>query len=74
MAVIHTWRTKDGTKTGRLTPLKAIQAKCLDCSCWSQREVRLCPVKLCPLWPFRTEKIYAQFLEQEGRVSDEPSK
>jgi len=32
MAVKHTWRTKDGTKTGKLTPLKAIYAKCFDCS------------------------------------------
>lgn len=36
-----------------LTPLKAIRAKCLDCCCWQPTEVRLCPVKDCPLYPYR---------------------
>ncbi len=36
-----------------LTPMKAIRAKCLDCSCGSANEVRLCPVTRCPLYPFR---------------------
>ena len=27
-----------------LTPMKAIRAKCLDCSCYQPKEVRLCPV------------------------------
>lgn len=36
-----------------ISPLKIIRAKCLDCSCGQQSEVRLCPVKRCPLWPFR---------------------
>jgi len=57
MAVKHTWRTKDGTKTGELTRTKAIRLKCLDCSCWNAREVRLCPAKLCPIWPFRLGKV-----------------
>jgi len=33
--------------------LKLIRSKCLDCSAGSSNEVRLCPVKDCPLWPFR---------------------
>ena len=56
MAIKHTWRTKTGTKTGKLTPMKAIRQKCLDCSGWSVKEVAECPVKLCPLWPFRFGK------------------
>ena len=36
-----------------LTPIKAIRAKCLDCTCWQPMEVRLCEVKKCPLWPYR---------------------
>jgi len=36
-----------------LTPLKAIRAKCLDCCCWQINEVRLCPVRDCPLYPYR---------------------
>lgn len=37
----------------RLTPVKAIRAKCLDCCCWQATEVRMCPVKDCPLYPYR---------------------
>ena len=36
-----------------LTPLKAIRAKCLDCSCGQIKEVRLCPMDDCPLYPYR---------------------
>ena len=35
------------------TPLKAIRAKCLDCSADQPKEVRLCPITDCPLYPFR---------------------
>lgn len=37
----------------RISPLKAIRLKCLDCSCGSSNEVKLCPVEKCPLYPFR---------------------
>jgi hypothetical protein len=43
--------TVPGTK--KLTPLKAIRLKCLDCSGDSKKEVELCPVENCPQWPFR---------------------
>lgn len=36
-----------------LSPLKAIRAKCLDCTCSQPQEVRLCPCKDCPLHPYR---------------------
>ena len=36
-----------------LSPLKAIRAKCLDCSAGQRAEVRLCPVTDCPLYPLR---------------------
>lgn len=39
-----------------LTPMKAIRAKCLDCSCGSPNEVKLCPVMACPLFHFRFGK------------------
>ena len=35
------------------TPLKAIRAKCLDCSCHSHNEIKDCNIKHCPLYPFR---------------------
>jgi hypothetical protein len=34
------------------SPLRAIRAKCLDCSCYQASEVRLCEAVNCPLWPF----------------------
>ena len=36
--------------------LKAIRAKCLDCSGGIQSEVRDCLVRRCPLYPFRMGK------------------
>lgn len=35
------------------TPIKAIRAKCLECSAGQVSEVRNCPVKNCPLWEYR---------------------
>ena len=39
-----------------LTPIKAIRAKCIDCSCGSLREVRECHMKDCSLWTYRMGK------------------
>jgi len=38
------------------TALKAIRAKCLWCACGSANEVRLCEIKDCPLYRFRSGK------------------
>ena len=35
------------------TPIKAIRAKCVDCSGGSTAEVRRCQVFDCPLWKYR---------------------
>lgn len=37
----------------RLTPIKAIRAKCLECCCNEFKEVRVCHMDDCPLWPYR---------------------
>lgn len=37
----------------RLTPMKAIRLKCLDCCCGATKEVRECLSHACPLWLFR---------------------
>ena len=37
----------------RISALKAIRLKCLDCCCGSSYEVKLCTVSGCPLYPFR---------------------
>ena len=36
------------------SPIKAIRAKCLDCSAGSNKEVRECPVTGCALHAFRS--------------------
>ena len=40
-------------KIKRLTPLKTIRAKCLDCSCWQPQEVRLCTHIDCVHYQYR---------------------
>jgi hypothetical protein len=35
------------------SPIKAIRAKCVDCSGGSMAEARLCALTHCPLWAFR---------------------
>lgn len=34
-------------------PLKSIRLKCLDCCGESSNEVKKCPCKECPLYPYR---------------------
>ena len=36
--------------------LRAIKLKCLDCSTYTTNEIKECPVKNCPLYPFRLGK------------------
>lgn len=38
------------------TPIRAIRAKCLDCSGGSTKEVELCVLPGCPLYPYRLGK------------------
>lgn len=44
---------KGGDTMAKLTPMKAIRAKCLECSSGQFKEIRLCPVKTCPLYEYR---------------------
>ena len=37
----------------KMTPLKAIKFKCIDCCCGQRSEVRACETRLCSCWPFR---------------------
>ncbi|HCJ67503.1 MAG TPA: hypothetical protein DHV62_09365 [Elusimicrobia bacterium] len=39
-----------------LTPLRAIRKKCLDCSGFQVKEVRVCPVVDCSLFKYRFGK------------------
>lgn len=56
----------DNKETGR-SPLKAIRAKCLDCSGGSAQEVRLCPIKDCPLFAFRMGRGNRKPMSEEQR-------
>lgn len=40
----------------RLTPMKAIRLKCLDCCAGQVAEVRCCELEKCPLFPYRFGK------------------
>ncbi len=40
----------------RLTPIKAIRAKCLDCMGGSSKEVKLCNIPECSLFAYRLGK------------------
>lgn len=52
----------------RLTPTKAIRAKCIDCCCGQAAEVRRCHIKRCPLWRFRMGREERDILYySEGR-------
>ena len=37
----------------RVTPIKAIRTKCLECCCGQVKEVRECVLKKCALYPYR---------------------
>jgi hypothetical protein len=39
-----------------MSPLRAIRAECLECSCYQPSEARLCEAVKCALWPFRAGK------------------
>lgn len=43
-------------KKTKLTPMKAIRAKCLDCCAGSAKEIRVCPINKCPLFFYRFGK------------------
>lgn len=40
----------------KISPIKAIRLKCLECSNGSANEVKLCHIESCPLYKFRFGK------------------
>jgi len=61
----HTILDKNGEEIKvNLTPMKAIRHKCMNCSGFSYREVKLCPIKHCPLFPYRFGKRPAKMSNQ----------
>ncbi len=49
----HTIIQEGKEKIVNLTALRAIRYKCMDCSGFKFKEVKLCPVIGCPLYPYR---------------------
>lgn len=47
---------KDINNNKRVSPLKAIRCKCLDCVCYQPAEVKKCPIKACALYKYRFGK------------------
>lgn len=37
----------------KVSYLKAIRAKCMDCTCGQAKEIKTCPIVSCPLFPYR---------------------
>lgn len=56
MGIRHKIRTKTGTETITLTPMRAIRKNCLECVGWSAKEVELCTVELCAFYLYRFGK------------------
>lgn len=50
-----------------LTPVKAIRAKCMDCTCDQPTEIKLCPIESCPLFPYRFGKNPNRKLSEEQK-------
>ena len=50
----------DGVSLKKLSPLKAIRAKCLDCAVYQPTEVRLCHISDCALYPYRMGKNFSR--------------
>lgn len=44
---------REGLKMAIRTPIKAIRAKCIDCTNGQNVEIRECPIVNCPLWEYR---------------------
>lgn len=52
----------------RVSALRSIRLKCLNCSAGSSKEVELCPVEDCALYPYR----FGKSLTKKGKaMSDE---
>ena len=45
---------------------RAIYAKCLDCCCYQQTEVRMCTAQCCPLFAYRPKPPKKLTQAQEG--------
>lgn len=54
----------------KLTPMRAIRAKCLDCCCGSAYEVRMCDIKTCPLYPYKAGRKPKEGTEEYKLITE----
>jgi len=57
----------------KITPLKAIRSKCLDCCAGSSTEVKLCTALKCPLWKLRFGRLAPKrlvFTREQEKIRD----
>lgn len=66
---------REGGTMSKAKVLKAVREKCLDCSCWSPMEVKLCTKgpdaeMPCPVYPYRFGKdIDKRHLSKEAKAN-----
>ena len=60
------------------TPIKSIREKCLDCTNGSRKEIRLCTVVQCALYPYRygkrPSKVIVDTIKDYYDKNSEPSR
>lgn len=54
------------------TPIKAIRAKCIDCSGGVPKEVRECPIEDCPIYPYRMGRRPKDNQTQDASEAQKP--
>ena len=55
---------------GKLTPMKAIRKKCLDCS-GTSNEVKLCNIESCPLFIYRSGHRPKEYSDIDEDILDD---
>ena len=62
-------RLKEYMTQKKLTPVRAIRAKCIDCTCGQDDEIRNCTIKTCPLYLYRLgKKPKAEQIHQQAEL------
>lgn len=58
----------DIMKASKSTILKAIMAKCSDCCCGDKKEIKLCTIPKCALFPYRLGKAEIEVTEADKKT------
>jgi hypothetical protein len=58
----------------KITPLRAIKLKCIDCCCGSKNEVKKCEIIECALYRYRFGRLSSVSGSYKGKVKGKESK